>query len=36
MDILTKELKSEGYYWEKGKIKGKGGDKLYLIGMPKI
>jgi len=34
MDMLTEELKSKDYIWEKGKIKGKGGNKLYLMGRP--
>lgn len=32
--ILTKDLKKEGYKWETGKIPGKGGKKLYLLGLP--
>jgi hypothetical protein len=36
MEILTEDLKSKDYMWEKGKIKGKGGNKLYLLGMPQV
>ena len=35
MAELTKDLKKDGYQWETGKIKGKGGKKLYLLGLPK-
>jgi hypothetical protein len=34
MDILIDGLSEEHYQWEKGKIKGKGGNKLYLLGKP--
>lgn len=34
MDILLKDLNDEHYRWEKGAIKGKGSNKLYLIGIP--
>lgn len=36
LDDLTKGLDSESYIWEKGLIKGKGGNKIYLLGYPKI
>ncbi len=35
MDILTQNLSDEDYQWEKGSIKGKGGNQLYLMGIPK-
>lgn len=35
MDILLEGLETEDYRWEKGIIKGKGGPKLYLLGLPK-
>lgn len=34
MDELTKDLQSDDYKWEKGAVAGKGGKKLYLMGMP--
>ena len=34
MDILIEGLSDEYYHWEKGKIKGKGGNKVYLMGYP--
>nr|WKN37514.1 hypothetical protein K4G66_02170 [Tunicatimonas sp. TK19036] len=34
MDILLEGLKTDQYRWEKGSIKGKGGPKLYLLGLP--
>lgn len=34
LDILTEDLKSDNYTWEKGTLKGKGGNKLYLLGYP--
>lgn len=34
MGELTKDLNKPGYTWETGKIKGKGGKKLYLLGLP--
>ena len=34
MDILLEGLDSKNYVWEKGKLKGKGGNKLYLLGYP--
>ncbi len=34
MDILIQGLSDENYQWEKGKIKGKGGNKVYLLGKP--
>jgi hypothetical protein len=36
MEILTEELTTENYTWEKGKIKGKGGNNLYLLGKPSV
>ena len=36
MAELTKDLQKENYTWESGKIKGKGGKKLYLLGLPQI
>jgi hypothetical protein len=35
MDILLQGLEAEDYAWEKGTIKGKGGGKVYLLGLPK-
>ena len=32
--LLSKLEPSEAYTWEKGKMKGKGGNKLYLLGLP--
>jgi len=34
MDILLDGLEDENYKWETGAIKGKVGNKLYLLGMP--
>lgn len=34
LDLLTEELSTDDYGWEKGRISGKG-NKLYLIGMPR-
>jgi hypothetical protein len=34
MDQLLEGLHAENYTWEKGTIKGKGGNKLYLKGIP--
>lgn len=34
MEILIQGLSDKNYQWEKGKIKGKGGNKVYLLGMP--
>ncbi|MCR9252020.1 MAG: hypothetical protein NXI20_16465 [bacterium] len=34
MDILLEDLSDESYTWEKGSLKGKGGNKLYLLGTP--
>lgn len=34
LDELTKDLQSDDYTWEKGTIKGKGGNKIYLLGYP--
>ncbi|WP_194973460.1 hypothetical protein [Aquiflexum lacus] len=34
IDILIQGLSDENYQWEKGKIKGKGGNKVYLLGKP--
>jgi hypothetical protein len=34
MEILIQGLSDENYQWEKGKIKGKGGSKVYLLGIP--
>ncbi len=34
MDELLEGLHSDDYKWEKGAIKGKGGNKLYLLGIP--
>jgi hypothetical protein len=34
LDILLSDLQSEQYTWEKGTLAGKGGDKLYLLGLP--
>jgi hypothetical protein len=34
MEILIQGLSDENYQWEKGKIKGKGGNKVYLLGIP--
>lgn len=36
MKELTKDLKKDNYSWESGKIKGKGGKKLYLLGLPSL
>lgn len=36
MEILIQGLSDENYQWEKGKIKGKGGNKVYLLGKSKI
>lgn len=33
-DELLKELPSTNYTWEKGTIKGKAGNKMYLMGIP--
>lgn len=35
MDELTKDLHSNDYIWEKGAVDGRGGKKLYLMGIPK-
>lgn len=35
MDLILQDLQSESYQWEKGAIPGKGGNKLYLMGIPK-
>lgn len=34
MKLLIEGLSDENYHWEKGKIKGKGGNKIYLLGKP--
>ena len=34
MDILLEGLKSDDYIWKKNTIKGKGGNKIYLMGLP--
>lgn len=34
MDVLIDGLSDENYQWEKGKVKGKGGKKVYLLGTP--
>lgn len=34
MDELLEGFDSDNYQWEKGTIKSKGGNKLYLLGMP--
>lgn len=34
MEELTQGLSDDQYQWEMGKIKGKGGNKLYLLGKP--
>jgi len=34
MDELLEGLHADNYQWEKGSIKGKGGNKLYLLGLP--
>jgi len=34
LDTLLSDLQSDAYAWEKGTLKGKGGDKLYLLGLP--
>jgi hypothetical protein len=34
MGELIHGLSDETYTWEKGKVKGKGGNKLYLLGRP--
>ena len=34
IDILLEGLKSKSYSWETGTIKGKGGNKMYLLGLP--
>jgi hypothetical protein len=34
MEILIQGQSDENYQWEKGKIKGKGGNKVYLLGIP--
>jgi hypothetical protein len=34
MEILIQGLSDKNYQWEKGKIKGKGGNKVYLLGIP--
>jgi hypothetical protein len=36
IEILIQGLSDENYHWEKGKIKGKGGNKVYLLGKPVI
>ena len=36
MDQILEGLNSNGYSWEKGSIKGKGGNKLYLLGLPEV
>lgn len=33
-DIILKDLQSNDYKWEKGTVKGKGGNKMYLTGRP--
>lgn len=35
LDILLNDLKSDHYAWEKGSLKGKGGKKIYLLGIPR-
>ena len=34
LDELTKDLKSDSYTWDFGTIAGKGGNKIYLTGIP--
>lgn len=34
LEVLTQDLQAETYTWEKGTIKGRGGNKLYLLGLP--
>lgn len=34
MDELLEGLHADNYKWEKGSIKGKGGNQLYLLGLP--
>lgn len=34
VEILIQGLSDKSHQWEKGKIKGKGGNKFYLLGMP--
>ncbi|MGD1890971.1 MAG: hypothetical protein ACFB15_10310 [Cyclobacteriaceae bacterium] len=34
LDTLLADLQSEQYTWEKGTLEGKGGNKLYLLGLP--
>jgi hypothetical protein len=36
MKQLTEGLSDEKYNWEMGKLNGKGGNKLYLLGKPRI
>lgn len=36
MALLTEGLSDEKYTWEMGKLDGKGGKKLYLLGKPRI
>ena len=35
LDIVISEIEVDDYIWEKGKVKGKGGNRLYLIGRKK-
>ncbi|MCP4438652.1 MAG: hypothetical protein GY810_06870 [Aureispira sp.] len=35
MDELLEGLESDDYEWEKSTIKGKGGNRVYLLGLPK-
>ncbi len=34
MELLVEGLSDKEYHWEMGKLKGKGGDKIYLLGKP--
>lgn len=36
MDELLEGLHADDYTWEKGTIKGKGGRRAYLLGLPKV
>lgn len=36
LDILLENLYTGHYNWEKGKIKGRGGNKIYLLGKPTV
>ncbi len=34
LDLLLKEIRTDDYIWEKGKVQGRGGAKVYLFGLP--